>query len=92
MVALPGSEYKTIYIDLDTDWEAARKKLNWPGGNVLDFNSRSYATPVILESEEEAKLFIFFHEAKHIEDPTAEEYQCDAYSRQRILEHRAKRL
>lgn len=88
MVALPESEYKTIYIDINTDWEAARRRLNWPGGNILSYETRSYATPLILENEEEARLFVFFHEAKHIEDPEAAEWQCDAYSRTRILEHR----
>lgn len=86
MVALP--QEKTIYIDTSTDWEAARRKLNWPGGNVLSYDSRSYALPVVLKDEMEAKLFIFWHECKHIEDKNAEEYVCDSYARTRVLQWR----
>ena len=43
---------------------------------------------MILADEEEAKLFIFFHELRHIEDGSAPEYECDDYARGRILERR----
>ena len=86
MVALPVE--KIIYVDIEANWQAARRRLNWPSGNILAYDSRSYATPVSLKDETEAQLFIFFHECKHVEDPNAEEWEADKYARRRILEWR----
>jgi hypothetical protein len=86
MITLP--KFKVIYLDLLADWEIVRKRLNWPQGDILKIQCRYYSYPVILQTEQEARLFIFWHECRHIQDPTLPEWQCDKYARDRILERR----